>query len=125
MQPMKNRRGFLLTLTCGLVAGALLVAPAIADELFGVLTKVDPDARTVTVVEKDTDKEVVVKTTDDTEYGTPKKSGKIDLDKVAKGIEKAKEKGRKGINVKVTHEKGVASKIEVQFKKKAAPPSER
>jgi len=34
-------------------------------------------------------------------------------------IEKAKERGRKGISVKITHEDGVASKIEAVAKKKA------
>ena len=122
---MKYRRAPWLMLTCGLVAVAVLVAPAIADELLGVLTKVDQDARTVTVVEKGSDKEVVVKTTDDTEWVTPKGSSKLDLEKLSKNIEKAKSKGRQGINVKVTHDKGVASKIEAQFKKKAAAPPSR
>ena len=70
----------------------------------------------VTVVEKDTDKEIEVTITDDTEYVTPKKSGKVDLERLAKGIEKAKERGKQGIRVKVTHEKGVASKIETTKK---------
>jgi len=117
---MKNRRTFLLGLTSTFVALALIVAPAIADELMGVLTKVDASAKKVTVVQKDTDKEVEVTITDDTEYVTPKGSSKIDLEKVAKNVEKAKEKGRKGITVTVTHEKGVASKIAPAAKKKEA-----
>jgi hypothetical protein len=117
---MKNRRKFLLTLTTGFVALAVVVGSALADELLGVLTKVDADAKKVTVVEKDTDKEVIVTITDDTEYVTPKGANKIDLAKVSAQVEKAKEKGRKGINVTVTHEKGVASKITPAAKKKAA-----
>jgi hypothetical protein len=118
---MKNRRSFLFMLVPGVVALAVIVAPAIADELLGVLTKVDVAGKKVTVVEKGTDKEIEVTITDDTEYVTPKGSNKIDLEKIAKGVEKAKAKGRQGINVKVTHEKAVASKIEAVAKKKDAP----
>ena len=73
----------------------------------------------VTVVEKDTDKEVIVTITGDTEYVTKKGSNKIDLEKVSKAVEKAKDAGKKGINVQVTHEKGKASKIQPIFKKAA------
>ena len=62
-----ERRAFLLTLTCGVVALAMVVGPVIADELFGVITKVDVDGKKLTVVEKGTDKEIIVTTTDDTE----------------------------------------------------------
>jgi hypothetical protein len=117
---LKNRRSFLFMLLPAVVALAVVVAPAIADELLGVLTKVDVAAKKVTVVEKGTDKEVEVTVTDDTEYVTKKGSSKIDLEKVAKGIEKAKSKGAAGIPVKVTHEKAVASKIEQVAKKKDA-----
>jgi hypothetical protein len=115
---MKNRRTFLLAMTSAVVALGVIVAPVIADELFGVLTSVDVAGKKVTVVEKDTDKEIVVTITDNTEYVTPKGSSKVDLEKLAKNIEKAKEKGRKGIGVQVTHEKAVASKITVAAKKK-------
>jgi hypothetical protein len=97
----------------------LVVASVLADELFGVITKVDADAKKITVVEKDTDKEVQITVTDDTEYVSKKGSGKVDFEKLEKGIAKAKDAGKKGINVKITHEKYVASKIETQ-KKKAA-----
>jgi hypothetical protein len=117
---MKNRRSFLFMLVPALVAVAVIVAPAIADELLGVITKVDVAGKKVTVVEKDTDKEVLVTVTDDTDFVTPKGSSKIDLEKVAKNVEKAQAKGRKGMNVKVTHEKAVASKIEAVAKKKDA-----
>jgi hypothetical protein len=114
--PMKK---LLQTLAASFVALAVIVVAANADELFGVLTKVDADAKKVTVVEKDTDKEIIVTVTGDTEYVTKKGSSKIDLEKVSKNVEKAKEKGLKGINVQVTHEKGVASKIAPVFKKAA------
>ena len=117
---MMNRRVLLVAFSSAFVALTLVVGPAIADELFGVITKVDPEAKKVTVIEKDTDKEVLVTITDDTEYVTKKGSSKIDMEKVAKNIEKAKEKGNKGINVQITHEKGVASKISQVAKKKDA-----
>lgn len=117
---MKNRRKFLTVLTTSFVALALVVGSAFADELLGVITKVDPEAKKVTVVEKETDKEILVTVTADTEWVTKKETTKIDLEKVAKNVEKAKEKGAKGVSVTVTHEKGVASKIAPAAKKKAA-----
>src|SRR5689334_10484359 len=85
----KSRRRFpmkklLQTLAASFVAMAVVVVAANADELFGVLTKVDVDAKKVTVVEKETDKEVIVTITDDTEYVTKKGSSKIDLEKVSR-----------------------------------------
>jgi hypothetical protein len=116
---MKSRRTFLLAATSGFVALAVIVVPAIADELLGVLTSVDVGAKKVTVVEKGTDKEVVITVTDDTEFDTPKGSQKIDLEKIDKFVKKAQDAGKKGMPVKVTHEKSVASKITVAAKKKA------
>jgi hypothetical protein len=118
---MKNRREFLLMLTAGVVALAVVAGPVIADELFGTITAVDVQGKKVTVVEKGTDKEVEVTINDETEYVTPKGSSKIDLEKLSRNIEKAKEKGKQGVRVTVTHEKKVASKITVAAKKKAAP----
>lgn len=118
---MKNRRAFLLSMTSGLVALAVLAAPVIAAELFGVITKVNVEGKKLTVEEKETNKEIEITTTDDTEFVTPKGASKIDLAKISKGVAKAQEKGRKGIPVVVTHEKNVASKITVAAKKKAAP----
>ncbi len=117
-----NRRKFVLTLTACFAAMGFVVATVLADELLGVITKADATAKKITVLEKDTDKEIEVTITDDTEYvskgGTV--TGKVDFEKLEKGIEKAKEKGKKGISVKITHEKNVASKIETVGKKKAA-----
>ncbi len=117
---MKNRREMLLALTAGLVALAVVITPVIAEELFGVITKVDVEAKKLTVVEKGSDKEIEVKTTDDTLLVTPKGENKIDLEKIAKNVAKAHEAGKKGMFAKVTHEGGVASKITVVAKKKAA-----
>jgi hypothetical protein len=71
----------------------------------------------VTVESKD-GAETVVTITEKTEYITPKSSDKIDLEKVSKTLERVQEKGRKGLPVKVTHDKGTASKIEVEARKK-------
>jgi hypothetical protein len=118
---MKNRRKFVLTLTAGFVALAVIITPVIAEELLGVIIKVDVAGKKLTVVEKGSDKEVEVKTTDDTEYVTGKGSGKIDLEKLEKNVAKQQDAGKKGVTAKITHEKGVASKIEAAAKKKAAP----
>jgi hypothetical protein len=85
-----------------------------------VITKADADAKKITVVEKDTDKEIEIKITDDTEYVAGKSTGKVDFEKLEKGIEKAKEKGKKGVSAKITYEKGVASKIVLEKRKKKA-----
>lgn len=115
---MKTRRSFLLSLTAGAVALAVLVVPAIADELMGRITKVDVDASKVTVVEKGSDKDVEVTVNDDTVFVNAKgEEGKVNLKKMAKNLEKAK----KGIRVVVTHDKGVASRIKVEAKKKDNP----
>jgi hypothetical protein len=119
---MKNRRKFLTILTTSFVAMAMVVGSAFADELLGFITKVDVEAKKITVVDKD-DKETIVTVTADTEYVTKKGSSKIDLEKVSGNVAKAKEKGAKGINAVITHEKGVASKIEPKFQKKAAAPN--
>ena len=117
---MKNRRAFLLALTSTFVALAVMVGPVIADELFGVITKVDVAEKKLTVLEKDTDKEVIVTTNDTTEWVTKKGSSKVDLEKIEKNLTKAKEKGAKGISVKIEHDKAVASKIHMVPRKKAA-----
>ena len=116
---MQNRRGFLLTAVTGVVALAMVVGTVIADELLGVLTKVDVEGKKITVVEKDTDKEVVVKITDDTVQVTKKGEVKVDLEKLDASVKKTIDAGKK-YSVKVTHEKGVASKIQKAGKKKAA-----
>ena len=115
---MQNRRKFLMVLTTGIVALSVIVGSAIADELIGFITKVDVEGKKVTVVD-DADKETEVTITADTEYVTKKGTSKIDLEKVAKNVTKAKDAGKKGIPVTVTHEKGTASKIEPKQKKAA------
>ena len=118
---MMNRRGFMLTLTTGLVALGFVVGTVIADELLGTITKVDVDGKVLTVVEKDTDKEIKIKVTDKTEtVGKGGATQKLDLEKLEKRVEKAQDNGAKGVMAKIFHEKHVASKIQVERKKKTA-----
>ena len=114
---MKNRRGFVLTLVAGVVALAVIITPVIAEELLGVITKIDVAGKKVTVVEKGSDKEVVVTTTDDTEIA--RGDQKFGLEQLQKGLTKQLDAGKKGIPAKVTHKDGVASKITIPAKKAA------
>jgi len=108
---LKNRRSFLLTLTCGVVALAVLAAPVIAEELFGVITKVDVAGKKLTVTSKGEDKDTEVTVNDDTEVVSKKGTSKVDLEKLEKGVKKSQDAGKKGVFAKIQHEKGVASKI--------------
>jgi hypothetical protein len=116
---MKNRREFLMAMTAGGVALAVVITPVIADEFFGFIIKVDAEGKKLTVVKKD-DSEVEVTTTDTTELASAKGSAPIDFEKLSKGLTKYKDAGAKGIPVTVVHEKNVASKITVIQKKKNA-----
>jgi hypothetical protein len=107
-------------MTTGLVALGLVVGSVIADELLGVITKVDVDGKQLTVLPKDSEKEIKIKVTDKTETVTKKGTRKIDLEKLEKFLEKVQDGGAKGIEAKITHEKNVASKIQYTMKKKAA-----
>lgn len=118
---MKNRRAFLMTLTSGVVALAVLAAPVIAEELFGVITAVDVAGKKLTVTPKGEEKSIDVTVTDDTEFITKKGAQKVDLEKLEQGVKKQQDAGKKGIMVKIEHEKGVASKISPAGKKKAEP----
>ena len=120
---MKNRRSFLLSMVAAAVAFGVIVGPALADELFGVITKVDVEKKTLMVLPKGEDKEIEVTVTDKTEVVTKKGNVPIDLEKLSKRVEGAKGKGAKGAPVKIEHEKAVASKIEYVAKKKNAAPA--
>jgi hypothetical protein len=113
---MQSRRKFLLSVTAACVAMGFVVASVIADELIGVLTKVDVEGKKITVVEKDTDKEIEIKITDETEQVSKKGNSKVDLEKLDGFVKKVQDAGKKGIDVTVTHEKKVASKIQVKRK---------
>lgn len=106
----KTRRSLLTSVLAATLTLALTVGTALAAELMGTIKSVDIEGKKILVTEKDTDKDVEVTVTDDTEWVTKKKSGKIDLAKV-----------KKGTMVLVTHEDAKASKIEV---KKGAPKKE-
>lgn len=120
---MQSRRGFLFKLTAGFAAMALLVVGSvIADELLGTITKVDVEKKVITVVEKETEKEHEIKITSDTKQVSKKGEAEVDLEKLEKGVQKSKDAGKKGIMATITHEKGVASKIQLKYgqrKKKA------
>lgn len=118
---MKTRREFVLALTAGLVAMAVIITPVIAEELLGVLTKIEDGGKKLTVESKEDGKDVIVTTNADTEYVTKKGNVKFEnvVEKLEGALSKIQDAGKKGIPVKVTHEKGVASRIEGQFKKKA------
>ena len=92
---MMNRRGFVLSLTTGLVALVLVVGSVLAEELVGTIIKVDADAKLIVVVPKDSDKEIKVKVTDKTELVTKKGTRKLDLEKLEKNSRKPWTTGRR------------------------------
>ena len=110
---MQSRRKLLIAFTACFVAMGFVVASVLADELLGVLTKVDVDGKKLTIVEKGTDKEIEIKVNDDTEVVSKKGNTKVDLEKLESKVKKAQDAGKK-VNIKVTHEKNVASKLEFQ-----------
>ena len=114
---MKLKSTFALrALSAVAVAGVLLIAPVIADELKGVIKSVNADANTLVVTPADGE-DVTVTVNEKTVIENVK--GKtFELSKLAKIQEKAKGK----LKVEVTHEKGVASKILLKggMRKKAA-----
>jgi hypothetical protein len=115
---MKSRRSFLLTLVTGFVALGFVVGTALADELFGVITKVDVAGSKIMVLPKDADKEVEVTITKDTVQLKKGEEVPVDLEKLETKFKKYQDAGKK-IAAKITHEKGKASKIEYVGKKKA------
>ena len=105
----------------------VVVGTVIADELLGVISKVDVEGKKITVIEKDTDKEIEIKITDETE-AVQKKKGERGYAREGRPREAGEpsqevrwSRARRASTLKVTHEKGVASKIEYQVgrKKKA------
>jgi long-subunit acyl-CoA synthetase (AMP-forming) len=110
---MHSRRKFLLTSIACLASMALVVTVVVADELLGVITKVDVEGKKLTVVEKDSDKDVVITITDETEQVSKKGNMKVDLEKLDSYVKKQQDAGKK-VTAKITHEKNVASKIQIQ-----------
>ncbi len=122
---MQNRRKFLLMLTASVVAMGFVVASVVAEELLGVITMVDVEGKKITVIdEKDNDKEIELKITDDTKEVRKDEEVAVDLEKLSKRVAGAKDRGRKGSSAKIFYEKdkGVATKIEMKrgFGKKKA-----
>jgi hypothetical protein len=112
---MQNRRRFLFSLSAAVAATGFVVATVFADELIGVITKIDVEGKKITVVEKETDKEVVVKITDDTEQVKKGgETGKVDLEKLETYLKKTQDAGKKGLTATVWHEKNVASKLQIK-----------
>ncbi len=122
---MQSHRKLAIKFAACFAAMGLFVASVFADELLGVLSKVDVEGKKITVIEKDTDKEIEIKITDETEQPTGKnKTGKVDLEKLETKVKKNQDAGKK-VTVKVTHDKNVASKLElVRGKAKAKPKDE-
>jgi hypothetical protein len=119
---MKNRRSFLLMTVTGVMALGVVVGAAIADELIGVITKVDVAGSKITVLPKDEDKEVEITITKDTVQLKKGEEVPVDLEKIDGILKKVQDAGKKGITAKITHENRKASKIQFGFgKKKAAP----
>jgi hypothetical protein len=117
---MQSRRSFLIKLAAGFAVMGLVVGTVIADELLGVISKVDVEGKKITVIEKDTDKEIELKITDETKQVTKKGEFPVDLEKLEKGVKKQIDNGKKGITAKIWHEKHVATKIQAVFQKKKA-----
>ncbi|WP_152051951.1 hypothetical protein [Tautonia marina] len=115
---MRTRRSWLMT--AAMVGVALLVAvvPALAAELFGTVKTVNPDEKTLVVVEKKSGDEVTVTITEKTVFINPKgkQAKKFDLENFKKREGKAR--------VRIEHEDGVASKITLTPKKKRGGPEE-
>ena len=111
---MQTRRSWVRALAGGLVALAVLVLPALAEELFGTVKSVDADAKKVVVTEKGTLVTVEVQVTDRTVIETPK------------GEPVPLEKLKAGSRVHVTHdEDDVASKIVVRGLAKKGEPKQK
>jgi LytS/YehU family sensor histidine kinase len=117
---MQSRRGFLMKVAAGFGAmGLVVVGTVLADELLGTITKVDVEGKKLTVVGEEDEKKVEIKVNDDTEVVFKGQTKKLDLEKLHDRVKKFQDEGKKGVRVKITHENGVASKIEYQRKKKA------
>jgi LytS/YehU family sensor histidine kinase len=121
---MQSHRKFAIKFAACFAAMGFFVVSVFADELLGVLSKVDVEGKKITVVEKDTDKEIEIKITDETEQPTGKnKTGKVDMEKLESRLKKNQDAGKK-VNVKVTHDKNVASKLEIVRNKAKAKPKD-
>jgi hypothetical protein len=111
---MKNRRTFLMGLTCAAVALGILVLPALADELFGRITAVDVTNHTITVERKKAPERSVLKVDKNTVIELGKGEERpLDLEKLQKRVEASE----KGVPAVVTYEDRTASKIRLGLRK--------
>ena len=100
----QTRRSLLTSLLAAAVTLSITVGTALAAELMGTVKSVDIEAKKILITEKDTDKDIEVTVTEDTEWETPKKK--------MKGYDLAKLK--KGSMLEVTHEDAKASKVVIK-----------
>ncbi len=107
----QTRRSMMTAVFAAFASLALTLGTALAAELLGTVKSVDVDAKKIVVTEKDTDKDIDVTIKDDTEWVSPK-------GKMIKDFDLAKLK--KGTSLKITHEKGTASKVVIEKKAKKA-----
>ncbi|WP_165072777.1 hypothetical protein [Paludisphaera rhizosphaerae] len=121
---MSSYRGLIRAGAALAMALAFVMGSVLAEEIYGVITKVDPAAKKITVYQKKADKEIDLEVGDDALLITAKdESGsKVDLEKLEKQLTKAKEKNAdtKGIFAKIEYEGTKVKKIDRTPKKKAA-----
>lgn len=121
---MSSYRGLIRAGAALAMALAFVMGSVLADEIFGVITKVDPAAKKITVYQKKADKEFDLEVGDDALLVTQKDAdgSKIDLSKLENQLTKAKEKNAnsKGIFAKIEYEGTKLKKIDRTAKKKAA-----
>lgn len=121
---MSSYRGLIRAGAALAVALAFVMGSVLAEEIMGVITKVDPAAKKITVYQKKADKEIELEVGDDALLVTPKdESGsKVDLEKLEKQLTKAKEKNAdsKGLFAKIEYEGTKVKKIDRTAKKKPA-----
>ena len=101
----QTRRSMIASALVVFVTMSLTLGTVFAAELLGTLKSVDADAKKIVVTEKGTDKDVEVTIKDDTEWVSPKGKtiAKYDLAKAKKGME-----------LEITHEGAVASKVVIK-----------
>jgi hypothetical protein len=111
---MKNRRTFLMALTCVAVALAIVVVPALAAELAGRIVAVDVTNNLITVLRKGAPERSVFKVDKNTviEFGKGEERP-LDLEKLKKRVEDSE----KGVPAVVTYEDRTASKIRLGLRK--------
>jgi hypothetical protein len=110
------RSSLLRVAVAAFAAFSLVAGAALADELMGRVKEVDVTAKKITVTPKGGGDAVVVTITDSTEFVNAKGKTlrKFDLAKL-----------KTGAGLTITHEKAVASKVELKGagKKAAVPPT--